>query len=198
MLNPKDLPTMEDERKSELPKLNRELEKMLAGREVQHPDMFDGPLPPVPGRWAGCLPIEGKNGHWEGKRGDSAWYPPMEDIPGKRNPDNLTWEELLDKYGLDAISFENGEPDFNDVCKEEVTIEDFSTNRADNFDKADKAAAEKRGCTPEEVAQWRKEHRYTWHEKGDMKTMQKVPSDLHNNIPHSGGIANKKAQEGEK
>lgn len=202
MLNPTEiLPAGKD--LFESAKLNPELKGELDKRELKHPDIWDGPMPPVPGRRileraAGDhLPAEG-NGHWEGERGEGTWYPPEEKIPGKNNPDNLTWEELLDKYGLDGIQFENGEPDLKDVSREEVTIEDFSTNRSDNFDKADKATAENRGCTPEEVAQWRKEHGYTWHEMKDMKTMQKVPSDLHNNIPHSGGIANAKAQEGEK
>ena len=46
--------------------------------------------------------------------------------------------------------------------------------------------------SPEDVAKWRKENGYTWHECKDMKTMQKVPSEVHNNIPHSGGISEAK------
>ena len=55
------------------------------------------------------------------------------------------------------------------------------------------ALALQRGCAPEEVAQWRKENHYTWHECNDCKTMQKVPSEVHGNIPHSGGISVYKA-----
>lgn len=67
----------------------------------------------------------------------------------------------------------------------------------DNFDKADIELAKQRGCTPEEVAKWRKENGYTWHECKDMKTMQKVPSQVHNNISHSGGISAAKKGNGE-
>lgn len=60
------------------------------------------------------------------------------------------------------------------------------------YTKADIELAEEKGCSPREVAQWRKENHYTWHECKDMKTMQKVPSVVHNNIPHSGGISEAK------
>ena len=36
-----------------------------------------------------------------------------------------------------------------------------------NFDQADEKLAEICGYTPEEVAQWRKENKYTWHECKD-------------------------------
>ena len=65
--------------------------------------------------------------------------------------------------------------------------------RGANFDQADEALASQRGCAPEEVAQWRKENHYTWHECNDCKTIQKVPSEVHGNIPHSGGISVYKA-----
>lgn len=55
------------------------------------------------------------------------------------------------------------------------------------FDQADEKLADQRGCTPEEVAKWREENKYTWHECKDCKTMQKVPTEVHGNISHSGG-----------
>lgn len=139
--------------------------------------------------------LPNENGRWEDEPGNSPWIVTIEYIPKKSNPENQTWGEICDEYGIDSVKFENGELNLRDVCKGEVKIEGFSTNRADNFDKADIALAEKRGCTPEEVAEWRKENKYTWHEMGDMKTMQKVPSKIHNNIIHSGGIAAKKSME---
>ena len=57
--------------------------------------------------------------------------------------------------------------------------------------------AEQHGCTPQEVAAWRKANGCTWHECRDMQTMQKVPSAVHNNVPHSGGISAKKAMNAE-
>lgn len=138
----------------------------------------------------GC-PIDGNGGNWEGERGNSTWVPDRNDVPKNplTNPDKLTWGELLDKYGIDGIPFKDGEADFSEVSKGEVEIDDFTDDRAANFDQADEKLAEQRGCTPEEVAKWREEHKYTWHECKDCKTMQKVPTEIHGNVPHSGGVS---------
>ena len=133
-----------------------------------------------------------ENGEWTGERGDSKWKPDPDYIPQKQNPDGLTWKEILKKYNIDGIKFKDGEPDFSEISKGTVQIEPFSTERTDNFDKADIALAKQRGCSPEEVRKWRKENGYTWHECKDMKTMQKVPSVVHNNVSHSGGISEAK------
>lgn len=133
-----------------------------------------------------------ENGKWEGERGDSKWKPDPDYVPQKANPEGKPWRDILDKHDTDGITFKDGEPDFSDISKGTVEIEDFSDNRSDNFDKADIALAEQRGCSPEEVAGWRKENGYTWHECKDMKTIQKVPCEVHNNIPHSGGISEAK------
>lgn len=133
-----------------------------------------------------------ENGKWEGERGDSKWKPDPDYVPQKANPEGKPWRDILDKHDTDGITFKDGEPDFSDISKGTVEIEDFSDSRSDNFDKADIALAEQRGCSPEEVAGWRKENGYTWHECKDMKTIQKVPCEVHNNIPHSGGISEAK------
>jgi hypothetical protein len=142
------------------------------------------------------LPKNG--GDWTGEPGDSKWKPDRDKVPEnqKTNPDGLTWGEILDKYNIDGISFKDGEPDFSELSKGTVEIEDYSENRDDNFDAADEKLAEQRGCTKEEVRQWRKENHYTWHERSDMKTMEKVPTEVHGNIPHEGGIAAKKKENG--
>lgn len=140
-------------------------------------------------------PLE--HGHWDGERGDSKWYPAPDYIPQKSNPENKTWGEILKKYGIDGIPFKDGEPDFSEVSKGTVEIDGFSERREDNFDKADIELAKQRGCSPEEVKKWRKENNYTWHECKDKKTMQKVPSEIHNNISHSGGIAEIKKEKKE-
>lgn len=137
-------------------------------------------------------PIE--NGTWTGERGDSMWQPDLEYIPQKFNLEEKTWKEILDKYEIDGIEFKNGEPDFSEVSLGTVEIKDFGSNRTDNFDKADIELAKQMGCRPEEVKQWRKKNQYTWHECKDMKTMQLVPSIIHGNITHSGGIAIAKAE----
>lgn len=142
--------------------------------------------------------IPRNGGEWSGEAGDSAWKPDPESIPPEKsrnpehpysNPDNLSWEEILQKYGIDGIPFKDGEPDFSAVERGTVEIDDFTDDRDSNFTQADEKMAEQRGCTPEEVAKWRKENNYTWHECKDCKTMQKVPNEIHANVPHSGGVS---------
>ena len=145
---------------------------------------------------SGFLPRSG--GEWTGEAGDSTWKPDPENTPLEKsrnpehpysNPDNLSWGELLQKYGIDGIPFHDGEPDFSEVARGTVEIDDFTDDRDSNFEQADEKMAEQRGCTPEEVEKWRKENNYTWHECKDCKTMQKVPNEIHANIPHSGGVS---------
>lgn len=142
-------------------------------------------------------PIEGNNGHWEGERGDGKWVPDGTYVPQKNNSEGKTWEELKGQYRVDGFVFKDGDLDLENVSRGTVEIDEITSNRSDNFDKADIALAEKKGCKPEDVANWRKEHKYTWHERSDGSTMQKVPSEVHGNISHSGGVAVAKQAEKE-
>lgn len=161
-------------------------EKVFDKPEIE----YDRPIPLPDVR--NC-PLE--DGYWEGERGNSKWIPNPDYVPKKSNPEGKTWGEILEKYGIDGIVFKDGEPVFDNVSKGTVTIEGFSSNRDDNFDKADIELAKQRRCSPEEVKQWRKENGYTWHECKDMATMQKMPSEIHNNITHRGGVSNSKSLE---
>lgn len=149
-------------------------------------------------------------GEWSGDLGDSKWEPNAEikpDPDNKKggNPDNLTWEEILDKYGIDGIEYKDGYPDFSSVSVGEVTVEPFTESRDKNFRQADEKLAEQwsqegkdgKEWTARDVAEWRKENGYTWHEHQDCKTMQLVPKEIHNNTPHSGGISEIKKQNSE-
>lgn len=141
------------------------------------------------------LPRNG--GEWSGEPGNSEWKPDSDTIPGDRhgtNPEHKSWEQIMEKYKFDSIPFHDGEPDFSEVTKGTVVIDDFTEDRSANFDQADEKLAEQRGCTPEEVAKWREENKFTWHECKDCKTMQKVPTEVHGNISHSGGISEIKLQ----
>ena len=141
------------------------------------------------------------DGHWEGTEGNSKFVPDDNVIPRDRNysnPDGLTWGEIKEKYGIDGVPFKDGYPDFSEVSKGDVEIDNFTTERygsGGNFDQADQKLAEQRGCTAEEVRQWRIDNNYTWHEMQDCKTMQKVPREVHGNIPHDGGISKLKNAE---
>ena len=44
-------------------------------------------------------------------------------------------------------------------------------------------------CSSQEVTKWRELNKYTWHECANCKTMMKVPTEIHGNIIHSGGIS---------
>ncbi|MGL5592660.1 MAG: HNH endonuclease [Cetobacterium sp.] len=136
------------------------------------------------------------DGRWEGERGNSIWIPEVDKVPiGKgSNIDGKSWGEILFKYGIDGINFIEGEPDFTEVSKGTVKIGDFTESRDKNFMQADQKLAEERKCTPGEIRKWRQENGYTWHERSDCETMDLVPSEIHNNVPHSGGISEKKKQ----
>lgn len=177
--------------RSELSKLAQSMDKLTDEKDI------DKPIAKELDEVKGC-PIEGNGGHWEGERVNSKWFPNRDEIPKNplTNPDGLTWGQILDKYGIDGIEFKNGEPDFSPVAKGTVEIDHFTDNRygkGGNFDQACERLAEQRGCTKEEVKAWMKENKYTWHERSDCKTMDKVPTEIHGNIRHSGGISEAKA-----
>lgn len=177
--------------RSELSKLAQSMDKLTDEKDI------DKPIAKELDEVKGC-PIEGNGGHWEGERGNSKWFPNRDEIPKNplTNPDGLTWGQILDKYGIDGIEFKNGEPDFSPVAKGTVEIDHFTDNRygkGGNFDQACERLAEQRGCTKEEVKVWMKENKYTWHERSDCKTVDKVPTEIHGNIRHSGGISEAKA-----
>jgi hypothetical protein len=134
------------------------------------------------------------DGAWEGDKGYSKWIPNDDKIPGKANSEYKSWADIKEEYDIDGIEFVNGEPDFTELARGEARIEDFTGNRYKNFTQADEYEAERRGCSPEDVEKWREENGYTWHERKDCETMDKVPSIVHNNVFHSGGISEKKKE----
>ncbi|SFA79855.1 HNH endonuclease [Azotobacter beijerinckii] len=151
---------------------------------------------------ASFMPVS--NGTWEGRRGDSNWQPNPEHVPvpkskgesgGYNNPDNKAMGEILKKYDIEGVPFKDGHPDFSEVSKGEVKVDEFTPRREKNFQQADIKLAEQKGCSPEDVQKWRKGNGYTWHELEDMQTMQKVPHEVHANIPHEGGISAKKSEQ---
>jgi len=146
------------------------------------------------------------NGEWGGVAGNSTWLPNPDYIPEKSNPVDQTWGVILEKYGMQGIPFKDGYPDFSEIAEESVEIDDFSDNRNTNFNQADNKTAEKWNTEGKdgrtdwkasEVAQYRKDNNLTWHECEDTKTLQLVPSEVHNNISHSGGISVAKKENNE-
>lgn len=61
-----------------------------------------------------------------------------------------------------------------------------------NSSKADSEMAKLKGVSKKEVFNWRKKNKYTWHEEQDCKSLKKVPSIIHGNVHHCGGVSIKK------
>lgn len=94
------------------------------------------------------------------------------------------------------VRFENGSPDFSEYTykargadglpvdgKVEIELSRTGDREAD-FERARAAMAEKMG-----VREFEEPPNWTWHHKEDGTTMELVPSKLHNNVPHSGGVS---------
>ncbi len=136
------------------------------------------------------LPKE--NGIWESEKGNSRWVPSDEYIPKSCNPENKSFGEIKKEYNFEGIDFRDSKPDFSKFSKGEVQIEDFGVNRTLNFRKADELLAVKEGKTVKEIKDFRKDSKYTWHEIDSSGKMELIPAIIHANIPHSGGISEKK------
>ncbi|CPR96183.1 HNH endonuclease [Mycobacteroides abscessus] len=117
------------------------------------------------------------NGHWVGERGESEWI--------SKNPEV---NKFLHDANVDGIHYSNAQPDFSPVAKGQVEIPEMTTSRDQNFRVADKLLAKEWGVSPQEIADWRSDNKYTWHEEPDLKTMQLVPSVVNNRLGHVGGI----------
>lgn len=128
------------------------------------------------------------NGHWEGERGESKFY-----------SDNEEANSYLREAGTDGIEYENCIPDFSEVSKGDVKIDSMSDERSKNFRQADQKLADEKGCSPREVAEWREQNGYTWHECNDKETCQKIPSSVNKTFGHLGGVSEckKSAEESE-
>lgn len=136
-------------------------------------------------------------GHWEGERGQSMWIPEDEYVPpdknGRNNPDEKSWGQLKDDYDIEGIPFNDGEPDFSEVSVgEPITIDEFSDDRAKNFEKADEQYYQENKDqfeSADDVESYRDENNLTWHEHRDCKTMEMVPREIHDNVSHRGGVS---------
>ena len=95
---------------------------------------------------------------------------PLEDLP----------RELRNKYPHSVPFSGAGFPDFSRYSIRNVRIEPGST-RAVDFARADRAAGYSRNNPRPDG--------YTWHHHQDTGYMQLVPTDLHDFVKHTGGIA---------
>ena len=148
-------------------------------------------------------------GEWSGNRGESK-FKPTEDTPeGKAALDKLS------EKGLDGIEYKNAEPDFSKCAEATVEIDNMTEHRYDypdsdgtmmqgNFTQADIKCAEKwnsaekdgkTNWTARDVNDWRHENKCSWHERCDTQTMDLVPSDIHRQCKHLGGVSECKVRD---
>jgi hypothetical protein len=97
---------------------------------------------------------------------------------GQKYPPEKLPPDVRKKYPESVNFTEEGFPDFKPYEKTSVKVEGLTGENGPDFRKANQAAGYKR--TPEG---------YTWHHNQDGKTMQLVPTDLHDAVPHTGGAA---------
>ena len=131
-----------------------------------------------------------KNGWVKGERGDGQWDPKQSGLADDKV------KRIESVTGGKPVSFKDGHPDFSDDVHQakgadgqavpaSVQIQlDRNGAREVDFDAARAAMAEKLG-----VREYSEPKGFTWHHKEDGTTMELVPSALHNNVPHSGGVS---------
>ena len=105
-----------------------------------------------------------------------------------------------EKHGLSPVSCEtirfkgkspNSYPVLDDYSFGTVEVPVYSSSRPVNYAIANEIYGSQhkpKPYTQKEVEDWMEEHNMTWHESPDRKTMMKIPSVLHGNIPHNGGV----------
>lgn len=104
-------------------------------------------------------------------------------------------EGVKNEAGQYGVVYKDGIPDFSPYAIGEVKTANMTGERdgkGGNYEQADEQLAKQWGCEPEQVADWRKKHNYTWHELNDIKTMQLVPFELNKTCRHIGGTSEAK------
>lgn len=139
-----------------------------------------------------------ERGEWTGERGESKFIPADPEM-----------KELLSQFGLDGIEYKDGIPDFSKCAAATVEIDNMTELRrgpGGNFEQCDAKCAEqwnkeakdgKTDWTARDVANWRKENGYSWHERNDMKTCDLVPTKINDYFGHLGGVAECKKRDGQ-
>ena len=127
----------------------------------------NGPYPPQLSTYKERIdqtPIN--NGQWTGERGESRFIFDNKDI-----------QKILPN----GIAYTNGYPDFSPITLYQVTLEGFvALERKENFEQADSILAEKLNVTVKAVKNFREKYGFSWHEHENMRTLQLVPTFLHN------------------
>lgn len=121
-------------------------------------------------------------GKWDNDRGESKFVSEKPDV-----------KKYLEEAEVEGVEYRNAMPDFSPFTKGEVEIPNMTSNRRRNFATDDEELAKEwstseKKWTKEDVADWRDDNNYTWHELNDVKTMQLVLSKINGTFPHFGGV----------
>ncbi|RPJ94929.1 hypothetical protein CW357_12665 [Rummeliibacillus sp. TYF005] len=122
-------------------------------------------------------------GEWSSERAESLF---ISDKTGEV-------KKYLDEAGVDGVEYKSGMPDFPPFSKGEIKLENMTNDRKSNFSTADEELAKKwstpdKKWTADDVADWREDNKYTWHELNDLETIQLVPSKINSVFKHLGGV----------
>ena len=127
-------------------------------------------------------PKSGKNGNWDGERGDGKW------IPTKDSPLDKALKEYNQKHKtkINHLEYKDGFPDYDDfipvVNGKKARVEIPQKGGDKDFGPADDAMREMLGDP-----NWTRPKDYTWHHKEDGVTMELVPTPIHG-FPESGHL----------
>lgn len=144
-------------------------------------------------------------GIWDGERGNSIFYPDRDVHPsdkGYSNMENKTWGQILDENNIVGIKYINGEPDFSPIVKMQTTM-DFESeiseaarqqllstpvNREQLHKEFYVKLAKENNCTVDEIITFKESNNLVVHESPDCKTLLLLPREIHDNLPHTGGV----------
>ncbi|MBR0502086.1 MAG: HNH endonuclease [Paludibacteraceae bacterium] len=138
-------------------------------------------------------------------------------IPGYPKDNTQCWNDILKNAIMNVNEYRNAKgkaplpdpdpfkgfpfggnpPDLNVdlseyVYGEPITLDIYSSDRTFNFFVAERMYSQKKGdpkkYTPSKVRKYMKKNKLTWHESEDGRTLMKVPTVIHQNVPHNGGV----------
>lgn len=127
------------------------------------------------------------------------WVDPINPTaPGQRGESVFisTDPDVVAIMGNEGIEYSNAYPDFTRVAAARVEIKGMTASRPSNFALADEALAKQqpgRFGTADDVAEWRTQNGYVWHEYQDLRTMDLVPGIINEKFSHYGGVGEIKA-----
>ncbi len=138
------------------------------------------------------------DGVWAAEKGNSLWIPNDNVIPRNKQYNNMwgkTWAQIKSENGIKGIPYIDSVPNFSNIAKEIVEIEFPSDYRYDRdntrqglHDTAFAKLAKLKGWTLEDTYAYKDKLNLVWHEDIDCKMLYLVPREVHDNIPHFGGI----------